>query len=435
MQRLLDRMPTAWRETFESARLAQTILVTAFTLVLANPLWRALIGEAGYTAALLALAVVAAFSVTARRSAIDFTNALPASLLLYLAWATASLLWSYQPGETLWRLTNLLATTALALFIAWARDTIQIVRGLGNVLRLLLSASLLVEVAVAWLHPTGLPLLHISGRIFIGGPIQGVFGARGTLAFMALVALFTFAIEWRTRSVRPWLGASSTVLALACLALASSPISFVAAGIVAIAAGMLWVLRRSKPRVRWSLNVSFALVGLVALLLIWTNRIQILTLLDGRGETSSRVHVWQEMSQYLLYRPLQGWGFSGGWWVGGPYQWVQQATDKTLGSGMNAFIDVYFQLGVIGLVLFITLLGTALVRTWVLASNRRSAIYLWPALTAVTLAIVSFADSFVLSGGGWLLLVVAAVKAARELTWADALRTRSGAALPSRAGR
>lgn len=435
MQRLLNRMPAPWREAFESARLAQSILVTAFALVLANPMWRALIGEAGYTAPIVALAIVAAFSVTARRKAIDFTNALPASLVLYLAWATASLLWSYQPAETLWRLVNLLATTGLALYIAWARDTIQIVRGLGNVLRLLLGLSLLVEIAVAWLHPTGWRLMHISGRIFIGGPVQGVFGARGVLAFMALIALFTFAIEWRTRSVRPWVGATSLALAIVCLALASSPISFVAAAIVVVAAGMLWLLRRSKPRVRWGLNVTFAFAGLFAMLLAWINRVPIIMLLDGRGETSLRVHVWQQMSKYLFNNPLQGWGFSGGWWVGGPYQWVQQATDKTLGSSMNAYIDVYFQLGAIGLVLFITLLGTALVRTWILASNRRSVIYLWPALAAVTLVIVSFADSFVLSGGGWMLLVVAAVKAARELTWGDALRTRSGAALPSRAGR
>lgn len=434
MIRLLERMPVWLRDLFESATLAHSIMVASIGLVLANPLWRVLIGEAGYTAALLILACAAGLSATARRQAIDWTNALPASLLLYLAWATASLLWSYQPLETAWRLTNLLAVCLLGLYIAWARDTIQIVRSMGDVLRALLGLSLAVELTVALLGVQW-PLAGVMGSLFRGGPIQGVFGARGTLAFMALIALFTFAIEWRTRSISRWLGFGSVGLALLMLVLASSPISFVALALIVAGTGAIWVLRRSKPRVRWRWNAAFAATGVLALISAWLLRVQIIVMLDGRGETTSRVHLWQEMSQYLLYRPLQGWGFSGGWWVGGPYIWVQQAIGKTLGSGLNAFIDVYFQLGVIGLVLFIALVGTALVRSWMLAATRRSVIYVWPALVMVTLVVVSLADSFVLSGGGWLLLVIAAVKSARELPWTDALLTRTSTALPSRVGR
>lgn len=434
IERVLGRMPTWARELFESAALAHTILVASFALVLANPLWRAIIGEAGYSAALVVLAATAALSATARRTAIDWTNALPLSLALYLAWATASLLWSYQPLETAWRLLNLLAVAFLGLYVAWARDTIQIVRGLGDVLRALLGLSLAVELTVALLGVRW-PLAGVTGSLFRGGPIQGVFGSRGTLAFMALVALFTFAIEWRTRSVSRTTAVGSIMLAAILLVLASSPISFLALALIAAATGAIWVLRRSKPRVRWRWTAAFVGVGILGLAAAWLLRVQIIVLLDGRGETTSRVHLWQEMSRYLFNRPLQGWGFSGGWWVGGPYTWVQQAIDKTLGSGQNAFIDVYFQLGVIGLALFIALMGTALVRSWVLAASRRSVIYVWPALVLVTLLVVSLADSFVLSGAGWLLLIVAAVKSARELTWSDAMRTRTSTALPSRAGR
>lgn len=434
MIRLLERMPAWLRDLFESATLAHSIMVASIGLVLANPLWRILIGEAGYTAALLILACTAGLSATARRQAIDWTNALPVSLVLYLTWATASLLWSYQPLETAWRLINLLAVCLLGLYIAWARDTIQIVRSMGDVLRALLGLSLVVELTVALLGVQW-PLAGVTGSLFRGGPIQGVFGARGTLAFMALVALFTFAIEWRTRSISRWLGFGSVGLALLMLVLASSPISFVALTLIVAGTGAIWVLRRSKPQVRWRWNAAFATTGVLALISAWLLRVQIIVLLDGRGETTSRVHLWQEMSQYLLYRPLQGWGFSGGWWVGGPYIWVQQAIGATLGSGLNAFIDVYFQLGVIGLVLFIALMGTALVRSWMLAATRRSVIYVWPALVMVTLVVVSMADSFVLSGGGWLLLVIAAVKSARELPWTDALLTRTSTALPSRVGR
>lgn len=434
MRGLLARMPQRLREVFESAALAQYILLVSLVLVLANPLWRAFVGEVGYTILLWLLGLIAALSATARRSAIDWTNAVPLSVLMLLVWAVASLAWSYQPLTTLWRLANLLGVGMLGLYIAWARDTIQIVRGLGNVMRAILSASLVLELVLATLGANW-PQLNISGTLFAGGPIQGIVGSRGAMGFLALIALITFGIEWRTRSLPTWLGLTSTALALSCIALASSPITFVAMGVVLSATAVLWLLRRTSAKARWRLHITFATLVASVVALTWLFRRPLVALLDGRAEMTLRVEVWQQMSLYLFNNPLQGWGFSGGWWVGGPYSWVQRATDKTLGSGMNAYIDMYFQLGVIGLLLFLFLLGTALVRSWMLAANRRSAIYVWPALVMVTLVVVSVADSFVLSGAGWMLLLIAVVKSAREMTWRDALTTRSGTSLPSRVGR
>jgi multidrug efflux pump len=83
--------------------------------------------------------------------------------------------------------------------------------------------------------------------------------------------------------------------------------------------------------------------------------------------------------------------------------------------------DVYFQVGVIGVLLFAALIGVALVRAWLLATGRRSVVYLWPALMLVTIAVTSFAESFAITEGGWMLLVVCAVKSARDMSWRDAL--------------
>ena len=53
-------------------------------------------------------------------------------------------------------------------------------------------------------------------------------------------------------------------------------------------------------------------------------------------------------------------------------------------------------------------------RAWLLASRRRSVVYVWPALMLVAITVTSFAESFVLGEGGWMLLVVCAVKAAQR---------------------
>ena len=61
--------------------------------------------------------------------------------------------------------------------------------------------------------------------------------------------------------------------------------------------------------------------------------------------------------------------------------------------------------------LFVALAGIALVRSWLDASERRSVIYAWTPLILVALLIDSMFESFTLSGIGWLLLVLCAVRA------------------------
>jgi O-antigen ligase len=134
-----------------------------------------------------------------------------------------------------------------------------------------------------------------------------------------------------------------------------------------------------------------------------------------------RLDVWRELSRYLNLNPLQGWGWVGTWPDAAPYTWIEIATGRPHASALSAWVDVYFQVGVIGALLFAGLVGVALVRAWLLASTRRSVVYVWPALMLVVIAVTSFAESFALVEGGWMLLVVCAVKAARDMSWREAL--------------
>ncbi len=80
-----------------------------------------------------------------------------------------------------------------------------------------------------------------------------------------------------------------------------------------------------------------------------------------------------------------------------------------------------FQLGIVGLVLFVGMLGLAFVRSWLLAGRRRSIIYAWPALVLVALILISLAESSILVDFGWLTFVICCVKASQELSWRNAL--------------
>ncbi|WP_082590115.1 O-antigen ligase [Agromyces sp. Soil535] len=411
----------ALREFAGSARFAQALTLLAVGFAFSTHAIRSLIGWPGLLAALVALLALCGLSLVARWRAVEWYGILPITILVFVGWCAASVLWSSDPGLTALRVLYLVAFAVIGVYVALMRDTIQIVRAFGDVMRLLLGASLALEVLSGVLLDMPIAVLGIQGDLVRLGPIQGLFGSRNVLGFVALIALLTFIVEWRTRIVLRGKAIGSIVLASLCIVLSGSPTTLAALGAALVALAALYGLRRAAPATRWRWQVALLLAAVAVLVTAWIVRIRIIGLLDARAEFDVRLDVWRELSRYLNFNPLQGWGWVGSWPDDAPYTWIELATGRPHASALSAYVDVYFQVGVIGVLLFIGLVGVALVRSWLLASTRRSVVYVWPALMLVVIAVTSFAESFALGEGGWMLLVVCAVKAARDMSWRDAL--------------
>jgi O-antigen ligase len=410
------------REFAGSARFAQALTLLAVGLAFSTHAVRSIIGTPGLIAAVAGLLVLCAASLVARWRAVEWYGILPLTILVFIGWSAASVLWSNLPALTsLARVGYLIAFAFVGVYIALMRDTIQIVRAFGDVMRALLGVSIALEVLSGIILDVPIAVLGIQGNIAQFGPIQGIFGSRNMLGFVALIALLTFLVEWRMKIVQRTRAIASLVLAGFCLVFSGSPTTWFALGAALVALAALYGLRKASAPTRWRWQIALLVTGVVVIVTAWIFRIRIIELLDARSEFDVRLDVWRELSRYLNLNPLQGWGWVGPWPDAPPYTWIEMATGRPHGSALNAYIDVYFQVGVIGALLFIALLGVALVRAWLLASTRRSVVYVWPALMLVAIAVTSFAESFALVEGGWMLLVVCAVKAARDMSWRDAL--------------
>ncbi|BDZ65797.1 O-antigen ligase family protein [Agromyces mangrovi Wang et al. 2018] len=415
-----DPIAPALRRFLGSARFAQALTLAILGTGFATHALRSLIGWPGLIAVVVALVVLAGVSLVARWQAVDWYGVLPLSLLVFVGWAAASVLWSEYPATTAVRVGYLVAFGLLGVYVALARDTIQVVRAAGDVLRVLLGASLALEVLSGILLDLPIAFLGIEGALASGGPVQGLFGTRNLLGFVALIAALTFVVEWRTRSVSRPTAIASMVLAGVMVLLSGSPTTFVSLIVLLVATLALFGLRRADAQTRWRWQVALVTGGVVALAIGFAARVRIIELLDARGEFDVRLETWREMSRYLDMNPMQGWGWAGIWPTSPPYSWITLATGRPHASGLSAYVDVYFQLGVIGGVLFVGMLGLALVRAWLLASARRAVVYVWPALVLVVVAVTSVAESYALVEGGWMLIVICAVKAARDMSWRDA---------------
>ena len=416
-------VPAAIMRILASPRFATSLTHVALGVAFGVHLLRSVLGWPGLAAVLIGLVVLAAFSLAARRPLIDWHGLLPLSILVFVSWSALSLVWSDYTARTFAGVGYQLVFAFLAVYIALARDTIQIVRATGDVLRTVLGLSLALEVLSGVLIDLPIPFLGIQGNLARLGPIQGIYGSRNVLGLVALLALITFAVELRSRSLRRGPAIGSIWLAVLCLLLVGSPVVVIVALFVGLAGLALYLLRRTPAENRWLLQLGILGATLFAGLTAWIARTPIIELLNAGSEFGVRYRLWTEMMRLTGLHPLEGWGWVGTWPNNvTPYGWLDFVTGRDQTSGLNAFVDVYFQLGLAGLLAFTALVGLALVRSWLLASNKRALVHVWPALILVALLVASVAESTILVEFGWVLLLVCAVKASQGMSWRSALR-------------
>jgi O-antigen ligase len=385
-----------------------------------------LIGWAGLLGILAALVVLATLSLISSRAQIHWQSFLPISLFTFLGWAGISLITSQYRWATLAGLAYLGVFTILGIYVALLRDTIQIVRLFGNIFRLVLVLSLVIEIFSGLLVDSPITFLGVTGQLDQLGPIQGIMGTRNELGLVSLLALITFGTEYRTKSVSREIGFASMLLALSCIGLSRSPVIAGVLLMLSIAVATLYAVRRVPPARRPYWQVGILLTALLAAVVAWAVRSSIVSALNATGDLRERLSIWHQIWALIALHPLEGWGWIGHWRQELPPFTGFIAVADQPASALNAYLDVWFQLGMIGFVIFVGLLGLTFARSWLLAGRRRSIIFAWPALVLVALITTSLAESSILIEYGWLIFVVCSVKAARSLSWRNAFARTSG---------
>jgi hypothetical protein len=412
----------------QSADFARAFTIAALGAGFAATLIGRTAGPVTLVTIVIALDVVGVAILIARRDELTLLRFAPTSLLAFLAWTLASVVWSFDEASTFSGWLELFGWGLLALVIAHVRDTLQTVRALGDVLRWLLGLSLGVEILAGILLDIPIPFLGVAGDIAAGGPVQGVFGTRNMLGFVAVMALITFAVEWLTQSISRRLSVFSLTLAGLLAVLSASPTVLVLAVSVAVATLALGLVRRAAPDQRRRTQIAVATVTIVVLAACWVLRHRIIRLLDAASDFSVRADLWNLILDWVRPRPVQGWGWHGVWHHGPgdrepyPFNVINFTLDDTHASALNAYFDVLIQVGWAGLLLFGALCAVAMVRSWLVAGSRRSVVHAWTPLMLVALLVDSMFESFTLTGLGWMMLVVCAVRAGQSRSWRERIR-------------
>jgi exopolysaccharide production protein ExoQ len=412
--------------------------VIVFFTVLSGDTERYALTWYGWGAIILGIAAVSIVVVVRARSRWRLTG-LPFPLLAFLLLAVLSIAWSdYRQFTTIAAVLSIVtAVGALALAVTFSLP--ELLRLLGHALRIILAGSILFELVVSVIvrHPFTPWWTDYSGQkihpaeywsrdlLLKGDRIQGIMGNSDLLGFVALLGVIVFALEFASRSMKRGWSGFWIVIALADMALTRSATVTIAAVIVAVAAVILVLLRRAAmPRARLAVSVVSVVVVVLGVLGAFALRGPLLAALGKSGTLTGRTGIWHEVVLIASERPIAGWGWISYWVPGlapfdrpefriGGIQYLQ---------AHDAWLDLWLQLGVIGVIVFAAFALSALVRSWILAVDRPrlgreparyDATTLLPVLILVALLAQSIAESRLLIEYGLFLLSLFAIKTKR----------------------
>ncbi len=362
---------------------------------------------------------------------------LPWFAVLYVLWAVASLLWSAYPSATALTLLLLLTTTVQAMFVGSVLTWRELVRAIASALKWILGLSLVFElwVSLIWggpilpgfVRPTpGVhydPIVYWSrDNLFDGGRIQGLFGNANPLAYAALLAMIVFAVRIASRAPRRTLLVLWFVLAAFLFVRAgSATASLAAAAVIVVLAAVLLMRTTRRPGGRTRFYVAYAVVALGGLTTLWVLRERIFAALGRSSDLTGRETIWGAVWERAIEHPWHGWGFSTPWVPTEPHfdGWIVDH-GETVMQAHNMWLDVFLQLGVIGVALIGLTMLAFVWRSWFFAVDRPrwdlvadrpySPITLVPTLVGAILLVQGLAESAPLLGWGWLFVVMLAFK-------------------------
>ncbi|MGV8896765.1 MAG: O-antigen ligase family protein [Rhodoglobus sp.] len=422
------------------------LVLTLFTLM-AGDAWRYTIGWTGFAILVGLLAVLSVVLLAVQRDRWK-AGLLPYPLIAFLVLTVLSLVWSHYPGATALGLAATWCTVIGGVAVAVTFNWAEILRGLGLALKFVLGMSLLFEVVVAaFIRRPVLPPVPEPGidyanlpdkippmlfwsrnelfQVFDAGKIQGIVGNSTLLSFVALLGLIVFGIQLAGGVVRKRWGLFWLAIAVANLAFSRSATNLIGlVAVIAVVAAVLLVRRATSPRAVVATYVGLSLVAVGGIVGALVFRAPLLGLLGKSSDLTNRTQIWNDVSTLAQQRPVLGWGWVSYWvpWVA-PFDTLAENNGVRQLHAHNAWIDVWFQLGIVGLIVFGVLVVSTLSRSWLFAVDRPqfspsvtgnfTPASMLPLLLLVALIVQSFAESRLLVEYGLFTLALLAVKTQR----------------------
>ena len=261
---------------------------------------------------------------------------------ILVGFAVISVFWSVEPDVTARRLVALLGTTVFGVYLA-SRFTLR--EQLSLVAVALIVAALLSVAFVLAMPQLGLQH-DATGDLWRG--IYMNKNALGRMMAMSAVVMFLL-LQGHWFRLLPWLG---MFLSLGLLWLTRSKTSLVGMLAMMCLVPVYRLLRRN-----WSIAVTLILIAMVPGILVaawaFNNQPLVMGWLGKDTTLTGRTDIWSSAIVMIRERPWLGYGFAGFWrGLDGASSYVCNVVGWEPPHGHNGVLDLWLDLGAVGVVLF-----------------------------------------------------------------------------------
>lgn len=273
--------------------------------------------------------------------------------LLLPVLAFASALWSQSPGQTLMQAAVLGLATLFAVFLYVRFPGDQLISFLGGLALLALLAS---AFAVVFFPSIGLdPLQQDSWR--------GVFAQRINCS-VHCTCFLVIGLHYRAqRLTQHVLRAAILLLALLFIVMSASLTGWLIATFAVGVTCSLRFIQRLEWRSRLLFLMALTILAGVVILLATTHMDELLGMIGKDPTMTQRTIIWQAVLTPIAKHPAVGYGYSAFWQgLRGESANTVLVTGWAERQAQDGYLDVMLQLGLLGFVPLICMLGRGLVQ-------------------------------------------------------------------------
>lgn len=301
-----------------------------------------------------------------------------------LGLAIFSFLWSANPSKTISRIVALTGTTMFGLYLA-TRYTMKEQLNL-------LAWTFGISVVLSFGFAVALPKYGIMGGIH-AGKWRGIYNHKNVLGkFMPLSTIIFLTLANDLKKNR-WILWAVCSLSFLLLLLSNSKSSLINCIILLAAYPVFQILRWNYQRMIPGFVSLISIGGSLYILLI-SNLDVLLGSLGKDATLTGRGDLWPLVLDEIWKRPWLGYGF-GAFWNGlnGASSQLWYASGWTPPNAHNGFLDLWLQLGLVGLFLFAIAYFFTFIKSLLYIRNTHTSIWIWPLLYLIYLFLANLGET------------------------------------------
>jgi len=323
-------------------------------------------------------------------------------ITILLGLCAISSLWSVAPTTTLVRSVAIIGNSLFGIYFATRYSLKQQLR--------LLSWTFGIAIVLSLLFVVGLPKYGIMSGLH-AGTWRGIYTHKNVLGKVMILSSIVFlltSLNERKNKFLLWGGFVFSIILLLMTKSSSSLINFI------IIMTILLILRTLRLRYLLLFPVlSFlAIVGEFFYLWLVANTETILSSMSKTSDLSGRGPLWDAVLDMIWQRPWLGYGFSVFWKSSdAPATTVWSIVGWEAPNAHNGLLDLWLDLGLLGLTIFLIGLLANLVKGLALIRKSRTAESFWPVIYMIYFLLSNQTESALLRQNEiyWLLYVTVVI--------------------------